>query len=494
MARLPSRKFIHRHNTLDTQALPPTIPRNFRPSMNNRRHSPPGFLRSYFRRFLLILALAAVGAALCALVIPMENYSVEQQLIGFPDSDIRAQHARPYVLTALCFLPAVAALLYSFGGTLDRYITRRFLVTFILCLSALYLFWVLLDITDNMGEFRKSGKILLTMGTYYGTRLPAVMLLLLPYSLLLALLESLGKLSTNREVIAMIQGGRGVLRITQPLIVAGILCTFLTLGLNYQWAPIAEGRQKEILDAATGKDVTKASKVIYRDLNSRRLWMVSAFPPNYERGQPLIGVEVTTTNAQHQLVSRLSASRARWNRETRVWTFDDAVTCNYEPGEAPQFEKSDGPLEIGTWSETPWQIIKPGLNAEYLGIPDLNAWLHSYSIHPQSSDPAPYLTHWYYRLALPFTCLVTVLLATPLAVHFSRRGAGGGVFLAVALSALMMVTNTIVLAFGEAGTLNPILAAWLPNAAFALIGIYLYRRRITGRPIYHTLRKVFLPG
>jgi len=83
-----------------------------------------------------------------------------------------------------------------------------------------------------------------------------------------------------------------------------------------------------------------------------------------------------------------------------------------------------------------------------------------------------------------------VLLATPLAIHFSRRGAGGGVFLAVVLSALMLLVNTIVLAFGEAGTLRAVLAAWLPNAAFALLGIYLYRRRITGRPIYRSLRKL----
>ncbi len=435
-----------------------------------------------------------MGAALCALVVPIENHSVEQQLVGFPDSDIGAQQARPYILTALCFLPALAALFYSFGGTLDRYITRRFLVTFALCLSALYLSWVLLDLTDNVGDFRQSGTIFKTMAIYYGTRLPAVLLLLLPYSLLLALLESLGKLSTNREVIAMIQAGRGVLRITQPLIVAGVICTLLTLGLNYHWAPTAEGHQKEILDAATGKDVTKASKVLYRNLNNRRLWMVSAFPPDYEKDSPLLGVEVTTTNKQHQILSRLSASRARWNRETRVWTFDDAVICRYKPGEPPRFETSDGPLEISSWSETPWQIIKPGLSAENLGIPDLNAWLHSYSLHPQSSDPSPYRTHWYYRWALPFTCLVTVLLATPLAIHFSRRGAGGGVFLAVVLSALMLVTNTIILSFGEAGALHPILAAWLPNIIFAAIGVYLYRRRITGRPIYHTLRKIFIPG
>lgn len=451
------------------------------------------FLRSHYRRILLILALAAMGAGLVALLVPMENRSVAQQLLGFPDSDIQAQHARPIILAALGFLPAIAALFYSFGGTLDRYITRRFLGIFSICLSALFMIWLLLDLTDHISEFRRSDHIAATIAIYYGTRLPAILLLLLPYSLLLALLESLGKLSTNREIMAIIQSGRGVLRITAPLIIAGAFCTLLTLGLNYQWAPIAEGRQDEILDAATGREAAKASKVLYRNREDRRLWMVSSFPPDYQKDRPLLGVEVTTTNDRELIVSRLSASHAQWNRETREWIFDDAVIGRYSPGNPPVFDKSDGPLVISGWSETPWQIIKPGLSAEYLGIPDLNAWLRSNGLHPQSADPSPYLTHWHYRWAFPFTCLVTVLLATPLAIHFSRRGPGGGVFLAVVLSALMLLVNTIVLAFGEAGTLKPVLAAWLPNAGFALLGIYLYRRRITGRPIYHSLRRIFMP-
>lgn len=445
-------------------------------------------------RLLPILALTAMGAGLCALLVPIENRAVAQQLVGFPDSDLQAQQARPLILAALAFLPAVAALIYSLSGTLDRYIARRFLGMFSLCLSALFLIWMLLDLTDNIGDFRNSKHIAATIAIYYGTRLPAILLLLLPYSLLLALLESLGKLSTNHEIIAIIQSGRGVLRSTAPLIIAGAFCTLLTLGLNYHWAPTAEGRQDEILDAAAGRAATKASKVLFWNQANHRLWMVSEFPPEYQNDQPLIGIEITTTDDRQRIQSRLTASHAQWNRKTREWTFENAVICHYAPGNPPVFEKSDGPFVIPDWSETPWQIIKPGLSAEYLGIPDLNAWLRSNALHPESADPSPYLTHWHYRWAFPFTCLITVLLATPLAIHFSRRGPGGGVFLAVVLSALMLLVNTIILAFGEAGSLHPALAAWLPNAVFALIGIYLYRRRITGRPIYHSLRRLVMPG
>lgn len=451
----------------------------------------PAWLRQPPRGWPLVLGLGGLGLLLMLVLIPLELESVRQQLIGFPDSHVAAQQARPWLLAMICLLPAFAAWLYTLGDILDRYLTRRFLTMFGICIGALYSIWLLIDLSDNISEFRDSGNVLATMVTYHFTRLPAVLMLLLPYALLLALLESLGKLSTNREVIAIIQAGRSVLRLCMPLVVAGAWCTLFAIGLNYHWAPVAEGSEGDVLMEATGRDAREADKVLYRNLSTGRLWMVSSFPPDYHKGRALQGVEVTTTNEQDQLVSRLSADRANWDPNTGTWTFHKAVICHYETGRAPYYEVPEGPLVITDWPETPWQIIKPGLSAEFLGVPDLNAWLKTHRRFPQVADPNPYLTHRHYRFALPFTCLITVLLATPLAIHFSRRGAGGGIFLAVVLSFLMMLTSTIILALGESGHLPPALAAWLPNLIFGAIGAFLLHRRISGRSIHDSIRKLF---
>lgn len=451
------------------------------------------YFRPHILRILLPLALAALGAALCALLVPAETEAVRQQLIGFPDSDVQAHQARPMILAALCFLPALAGFVYTLGGTMDRYIARQFAGIFCICLAALTVIWLLMDVSNRVSDFRDSKNILQTVFTFYGIRSPAVLLLLLPYSLLLALLYSLGKLSGTREVIAMIQGGRSVIRITLPLIIAGMFFSLLSLGLNYHWAPDAEGRVEEILDEAGGKLPIKAPNVLYRNPADRRLWEIGAFPKNYHKGEPLIDVEVTTTREDKTLASRLFSRHASWNRYDHRWTFEQPLIGNFPPGSPPVFETHREPLVIDTWPETPWQLIKPGLPAANLGIPDLDSWLQANSRRGPFADPAPYLTQWHYRWALPFTCMVTVLLAAPLAIHFSRRGPGGGIFLAVVLSALMLLFASISLALGEAGTLHPVVAAWLPNIAFTLLALYLFRRRITGQPIYLILRKL-LPG
>ncbi|KAB2638514.1 MAG: YjgP/YjgQ family permease [Verrucomicrobia bacterium] len=446
-------------------------------------------------RFLLPLAFAALGAVLCGWLIPAELRAIAEQLTGFPDSDVNAHMARPYVLAGLCFLPAIAALVYACGGTLDRHIARHFGNIFCICLASLLLIWMLVDFADNLKNFRKASNMLGTAATYYQVRSPAVVLLVLPYALLLALIYSLGKLSRDREIIAMVQSGRSLIRLTAPLIGAGIWCSLLCLGLNYQWAPTAEGRQGEILDAARGILITEAKHVIYNNPDQHRLWMIGAFPKNYEKGEPLLNVEVTTTRPDGALVSRLLAKRARWDLQDNSWTFEAPVICHFTDGEAPKFETPNPPEFHCGWTETPWQLIKPGLAAPFLGIPDLNGWLRAnttkHHTQPNKNAAAPYLTQWHYRWALPFTCLVTVLLAAPLSIYFSRRGPGGNLFLAIVLSALMIFSTGVFLNFGEAGLLHPALAAWLPNLVFSLLGLFLFHRRIADRSIYQSLRRLF---
>ncbi len=473
------------HIALDTAALPPPVFARFSRFMT--------FLRTHFWRFSLPLVLAAVGAGLCALLIPAEMEAVSQQLIGFPDSDVPAHQARPLIMAGLCFLPAFASLLYSFSGTLDRYIVRQFIGIFFISLTGLVMIWLLVDLGDKISDFKGPDGVFRSIVNFYITRSPAVLSVMIPYALLLALLYSLGKLSAYREIIAMIQAGRSLVRIAMPLVVLGVLFSLLCAGLNYQWAPAAEGNAEILLAEAGGKPAAAASNVLYRNSENRRLWLIGTFPKDYQTGKPLGDVEITTTRLDMTLLSRLKAKSASWDSHSRKWTFEEPVVGNFKPNEPVIFETHNEPLVVDSWSETPWQLIKPGLSAENLGIPDLNSWLQTNERIGYFADPAPYLTQWHYRWALPLGCLITVLLATPLGIYFSRRGAGGGVFLAVILSGLMLLLTSISVALGASGTLHPSHAAWLPNVIFTLLAIYLFHRRISGQPIYLVLRRL-IPG
>ena len=57
----------------------------------------------------------------------------------------------------------------------------------------------------------------------------------------------------------------------------------------------------------------------------------------------------------------------------------------------------------------------------------------------------------------------------------------------------MLFLSNVCLSLGDSGHLRPAIAAWLPNVVFGSLAIFLFQRRLAGRPIYQTLRK-FMPS
>lgn len=443
------------------------------------------------RRFLLPLLFALAGAVLALRLGRMEQAAVDLQLLSFPDSDVEAHRLRPLILASLCFLPALGALCYALAGTLARYVTRQFLALFGICFGALAVIWLMADLNDNLDDLRQSGHTLKMAWKLYSVRVPEILVMLLPYSLMLSLLYCLGLLSRSREVVAMIQTGRGLARLTTPFLITGIFCGVLCLGLNYQWAPHSLAAEKLVLDEAHHRDRVEAQDVAFRNVEARRQWMVGTFPPDYFRGAPLKGIFVVQEHPDGSLESILSADSASWSPKTRAWTFVKPRRRLCQPQAAPVFEQGlPDPLVIRDWRETPTQIIRPGLPAPQLGIPDLQGWLDAHPVGGWARRSA-YLTQWHSRWAQPVNCLIVVLLATPLGVVFSRRGAGGGVAMAVFLGAGMLFVSTVCVSLGDSGHLPPAVAAWLPNLVFGALAIYLFHRRLAGRPIYQTLQKFF---
>jgi len=450
------------------------------------------------RRFLPALILTALGLGAAALMAPREALEVQDHLTGFPDAEASPHLFRPKVLTGLCLLPAFAALYYGLVGALDRYLIRQFMGGFMLCFLALLAIWLISDLTNNFGDFQDSGNTLAFMGRYYLASFPRFFVDYAPYGLLLGMLYSLGKLSRGQEIVSIIQTGRGVARIILPLIVMGGMVALFCLGFNYRWAPASAAYQEALMEQTKDGSLAKARNVVYWADDSDRLWLIGSFPYNYHRGEPLKNVVIRSFTPEGKPKWRLEAKTAQWDRESNDWTFTEIGRWDLQhypvgPGGpmSPRFEKDlADPLTVKGWSETPWKLIKPGLRAEQLGVPGLYSWL----VQNRTSEwgnKRRFLTQWYYRWAQPGICLTIVLLAAPLGIVFSRRGAAGGIAIAVFLCIAMLFSSTVFLALGESGYLPPVWAAWGTNILATMLALALIQRRLVGRPIYQTLRNLF---
>ncbi|PQJ27771.1 LptF/LptG family permease [Rubritalea profundi] len=432
--------------------------------------------------------LLLLGGVATYLLCPIESAAVEQQIIGFPNSVVPAYQLRPWLLAFTFFIPFIASVIYRLSDTLDRYTIKVFLNAFAICFGALFIVMFLEDIQDNLSDFKENERMMWLMGKHYLIKLPSLLVFILPYSLMLALLWALGKMSKNQEIVAMIQTGRSVTRIVAPLVGFGFLCTLLCIIFSYHWAPYADSQEKSILEEARGIAASEARHVAYQNADDTRHWYVGAFPAEHQHGKPLKSVSISVLDEKSQVIQRIITKSASWSINKRLWELESPLVFTFKQGKE-QVTKHQGNLTFD-WPETPYQIINPGLKPPFMGIPGLTSWLSNHRDHPLS-DKRSYLTHWHYRFAAPFICMITIMLAAPLGIVFNRRGVGGGVAVAIFLCAGMIFCSTVFPTLGESGHLPPVVAAWATNVLFTFVAMILFHRRMTGQPIYQTVKNWF---
>ncbi len=125
---------------------------------------------------------------------------------------------------------------------LDRYVIRNFLQVYIYCIAGFLSVWLIFDVSDNISTFIDEHFGFMLTVRYYATQVPEVFVILLPVSLLLALLFVLGRMSRSNEIVSMLTAGVSIPRVLAPLIGMGLLTVAGSFALNYALAPHAEMR------------------------------------------------------------------------------------------------------------------------------------------------------------------------------------------------------------------------------------------------------------
>jgi lipopolysaccharide export LptBFGC system permease protein LptF len=309
--------------------------------------------------------------------------------------------------------------------------------------------------------------------------LPQILVILLPVSLLLALLFCLGRMSRANEIVSMLTAGVSVPRVLRPLIALGLLTVAASTALNYALAPHADLARKVILNSE--QKTRRESQIegqVFRNRTDSRTWFIQ----NFRRGQNVFNnVQVLQQDAHDNIVTGYLAGRATFKPENHTWNLETVKIVNYDAAGNVTSEEIKPSLSIAHWSETPFRLSSANVRAEWLSVPELRDYLRFNADFP-TTLLAPFRTHLQYRLSLPWTCLVVVFIAAPLGIGFSRRGVLSSVAASIVLVFIhaFLCTN-LFLALGEGNHIPAWTAAWTPNAIFAVVGLYLLYLRATNR-------------
>ncbi|MCP5515865.1 MAG: LptF/LptG family permease [Verrucomicrobiales bacterium] len=368
---------------------------------------------------------------------------------------------------------------------LDRYLLRELVVPLGYCLGLFVVFWAAFDLLGEIYTYRELNLTFLDVAQYYLIRAPQLLVTVIPIALLLALLYALTNHARHQELTAMRAAGVSLWRLCAPYLGVGAAFTVGVFLLNELWVPRSLAAANSILTRRGGKLKDQVDPRWARDLTffnerDKRLWNIGLYDRKTGR-MWLPNVEWWTGDGGRH---RVAAAQASYTN--RVWRFEDVRELHSDPDGESRWQRSEtNRLELADWNETPEQIDSEIVFMHLTSIEaterpqmSIRQILNYQQLHPdlRAERRAKLKTQLHARIAEPWTSLVVVLIAIPFGTPSGRRNVFVGVASSIFIAFVYFVLNRFALALGTGGYLPALLAAWLPNLAFAGTGIWLTRR------------------
>ena len=329
------------------------------------------------------------------------------------------------------------------------------------------------------------------VGQWIAYQVPDTLVKVLPMAVVLMTVVAFGRMSTERELVAVQSGGISLGRVARPAGVVALLVTALSVWLSLWVAPRLNVETRGLYwDVLTGAGLSQLSgKTV--DLGDG----VTLFMRGYDATtRELQGVRLERWESGNTRLGTLTfADRATF--ENRVLTLRDYRMFRVDFGAAARLPgAAQNPLTLpGTVAQS-FPAIRSGgtlrvdtglsrtetlatyadaVGADAQGWPELMASLTKPGVKAAERDTARVTLNR--KLALPFANLVLALAALPFALRYGRT-------LGVALGLALLLAVAYYLLFFLGLTLAPLLPAlpevgvWLANVVFAALGLTLLRR------------------
>jgi LPS export ABC transporter permease LptG/LPS export ABC transporter permease LptF len=359
---------------------------------------------------------------------------------------------------------------FRFPKVLDFYISRGFFVYFFWSAITCGSLFVLLTLFDLLDDIIRNNISVFSVLDYFAFLTPHILMIVIPVSVLLAILISFGIMEKNSEITAVKAGGWSLYRISIPVfLLAAGFCISLFLIQDYI-LPYANIRQENLRNVIKGRPPQSSIRV-------QRKWIFgqSGRIYNYEyfnsSDDSFVNLHIYETDLPAaRLIRRTFASRANID-ENGVWTLEDGWVRDYE-SPSPGFrkivsEKMSFPERAGYFER---EIFQPKESAK-LRYFELKSYI---TYLKQSGYNATELqVELNKKISSPLSCIIMALLGIPFSFSMGKKGALWGIGASIAIAISFWGISGVFEALGSYGVLIPMLAAWAPNILFGAAGMAL---------------------
>ena len=351
---------------------------------------------------------------------------------------------------------------------LDRYIARTYVGHFVMVLVAFWSISVLvnfMDLFDDIQRNRIKGALVFH---YYAFGTPAMVHLMAPVAVLIAVLITFGIMSRRNEITAMKAAGISVYRASAPMLALGTIVCLMMFGLSELILPSMNKVATQDRNVIKGRPPQSSSTLDRRWIlgSDGRFYNYDYLEHGARGGITLYGLSIyDVDNTKWDLRSRLYAARAAWN----------GVSYDLERGWFRSF--GTGP-SFHAFNETRVREIEPPSyfnqeerESDTLGFKELRR--HIATLEKLGLDVTALRVQLHRKISFPVVTVIMTLIGIPFAFVVARRGALYGIAAAIVIAIFYWGCLAIFEALGSTALLPPMLASWAPNILFGAAGLYL---------------------
>ncbi len=352
----------------------------------------------------------------------------------------------------------------------DRYILGGFWRNLLLGVLAFTVIYVTVDLSEETDNFYDNNAAAREIASYYFYQLPWILLLTMPISVLLSAVFTLGRLSRENELTALVASGMPLTRVARPILVSAFFISLASLAFSELIVPFANRRAERIMsidiEGSRKQDSFKYRKNLHYQGEGNRTWYA-------ERYDIKLSVLMNVSLHEHKgsrLIRRVDAKKAFWDGSK--WVFmDGAIRDFHEAGETvTTFQR----MEMPHLPEKPEDIAKEEIDPEEMSFFELRN--HIDKIRRGGGSINKYLVDLYFKFSFPFTSLIFAIIGTALSSAKRKPSMATGFGLTLLISFIYYGVLRIGQSLGHSGVLHPLLGAWIGNFIFIAVGaILLYR-------------------
>jgi lipopolysaccharide export system permease protein len=359
---------------------------------------------------------------------------------------------------------------------IHNYIYRELLLMTAAIVGVLTFLFVAIDMVKVI-EFVVYGLSIWISLKFILLLVPFALTLTLPAGLLAAVMIIFGRMSSDRELLAIKASGMGLAPTVAPVLLVAALCSLFNFWLVASVVPKCREEYNDMKHeiATSNPQALFTPEIVLDKLPGLRLYF------DKKVNNELENVFIWQLDDQNHVVSSLRADRADITLDMEHQVL--LITLFNERGEhypdinditkvEPGVSAQQGSLAISLSSF--YEKLQKRL--AWMTLPEIEQVIENMQGEPTGELATPYLTEFQSRPSFALSCFTFVLVGLPLAIQTQRRETSVGLLLTFGIVIVYLLLTTLGRALKTHTGLYPELIIWAPNFIFQGVGLWLFHK------------------